>query len=126
MISDSQFAPSERDFDFAESFGGSLFGSDGSNPSPASPAPASFIYSRNGGSIGRVVVATAALKWRAGSSALLRCERVLASGRVVVSSVRVASCRAAAFQCRAAVSGRGVLRASLFLSDGRWVCSAVA
>ena len=30
MIQDSLFAPSEQDFDFAESFGGYLFGSDSS------------------------------------------------------------------------------------------------
>lgn len=33
MISDLSLAPTDRDFDYADSFGGSLFGSD---PSPVS------------------------------------------------------------------------------------------
>ena len=101
-------------WDYVESFGGSLFGG-----SPAS-SPVSAVSFRG------VAVAPAALAWRSGCSAWLRCECVLASGRVVVSSVPASSWRSAASRARAAVSGSGVLRASLFLSDGRWVCSALA
>ena len=71
-------------------------------------------------------VAPSALLWRVGCVAWLRCEVVLDSGRVVVSSVPASSVRSACFRARAAVSGSGVLCSSLFLSDGRWVCSALA
>lgn len=74
----------------------------------------------------KIVASRAALSWRAGVRAVLRFERVLSSGRVVASSVPVCSLRAAAFQCRAFCAGRGVLRCSCFLSDGRWVASAIA
>lgn len=96
---------------------------------PAAPAAASsvvFVWSRVGGALGRVVASRAALSWRAGLSSLLRFESVLASGRVVVSFVSVCSLRAAAFRCRAFCAGRGVVACRCFLSDGRWVASALA
>ena len=129
MITDSSFAPSERDFDFAESFGGSLFGgaSGSSASAPSAPSsPVAFVWGAAPSPAARVCASRAALAWRAGVRAVLRFERVLSSGRVVASSVPVCSLRAAAFQCRAFCAGRGVLRCSCFLSDGRWVASAVA
>lgn len=118
MISDLSLAPSGRDFDFAASFGGSLFGS--------APSPASFVWGVAGRPLGRVCASRAALSWRAGVRALLRFECVLASGGVRVSFVPVCSLRAAAFRARAFAAGRGVLSCSCFLSDGRWVASALA
>lgn len=86
----------------------------------------SFIYGVGGSPLGRVLCSSAALRWRAGFVARLRFDCVLTSGRVSSVFVPVASCRAAAFRCRAFCSGRGVLSCSAFLSDGRWVCSSVA
>lgn len=85
-----------------------------------------FIYGRGGSPLARVVCSLAALRWRAGAVSSLRFERVLSSGRVVSSVVSVASCRAAALRCLAFCDGSGVLRCSAFLSDGRWVASAIA
>lgn len=124
MVSDSFFAPSERDFDFAESFGGSLFGCGSSASSSLSPA--AFVYGVAGSPLGRVCCSSSALRWRAGFRSVLRFEVVLASGVLRVVSVPVCSLRAAAFRCRAFCAGSGVLRCSAFLSDGRWVCSALA
>ena len=129
MITDSFFSPSERDFDFAESFGGSLFGGASASAAPVPPAPSSsaaFVWGAAPSPASRVCASRAALSWRAGVRAVLRFERVLSCGRVVASSVPVCSLRAAAFQCRAFCAGRGVLRCSCFLSDGRWVASAIA
>ena len=74
----------------------------------------------------RVVGSSAAFRWRFGVVCSLRCEAVLSSGALVVSSVRVGSFRAACCRARAVCAGSGVLRCSLFLPDGRWVCSALA
>ena len=129
MISDLHLAPSERAFDFADSFGGSLFGGGSGSSAPVPPAPSSsvaFVWGAAPAPAARVCASRAALAWHAGVRAVLRFERVLSSGRVVSSSVPVCSLRAAAFQCRAFCAGRGVLRCSCFLSDGRWVASAVA
>lgn len=89
-------------------------------------SPASFVWASLPSPASRVVASRAALSWRAGVRSMLRFERVLSSGRVVSSSVPVCSLRAAAFQCLAFCAGRGVLKCSCFLSDGRWVASAVA
>ena len=88
--------------------------------------PACFVYNCDGSQVGRVVCSSAALRWRAGFVSRLRFDCVLESGRLSSVFVCVASLRAAAFRCRAFVAGRGVLRCSAFLSDGRWVCSSVA
>lgn len=71
-------------------------------------------------------VSSSALAWRSGCVCWLRCEVVSASGFLRVSAVPASSVRSAVARCRAAVSGSGVLWASLFLPDGRWVCSALS
>lgn len=144
MLSDCLFSPSDRDYEFADALVDGLdrwcaaagpaaapaapapAPADGSAAPLAAPSPAAFVYSPRGGVLRRVVCSRAALTWRAGVRAWLRCEVVLSSGAVRVSSVPCCSLRAAAFRSLAAVASRGVLRASLFLSDGRWVCSAFA
>ena len=86
----------------------------------------SFVYGAAGSPLGRVVCSSAALRWRAGFSASVRFECVLASGRLSVVVSSVASLRAAAFKCRAFVAGSGVLACRAFLLNGSWVCSAIA
>ena len=86
----------------------------------------SFLYGKNGSKVGSVLCSSAALRWRPGFVSRLRFECVLSSGRLSVVFVPVASCRAAAFRCRAFCAGRGVVACSAYLSDGRWVCSSVA
>lgn len=89
-------------------------------------SPASFVWASSGRQLRRVCASRAALSWRAGVRALLRFECVLASGSVRVSFVPVCSLRAAACRARAFCAGRGVMSCSCFLSDGRWVASALA
>lgn len=98
----------------------------GLNPFFVMVGLASFVYGVGGSPLGRVLCSSAALRWRAGFVSRLRFECVLSSGRLSVVFVPVASLRAAAFRCRAFCDGRGVVSCAAFLSDGRWVCSAVA
>lgn len=128
-VSGSLLAPAGAGVSGGSSAGsgaGASAGSVASCPDGFAVGSSAFVWGVGGRVLRGVVCSCAALRWRAGVVARLRFDCVLSSGRVSSVFVPVASLRAAAFRCSAFCAGRGVLRCSAFLSDGRWVCSGVA